>query len=769
MIPNALPRANFAGAVPALRLGLRGMAWLLAALLLSLSVTSAFAQVNPSDLLGQYQNASPPQDMATRVMVGLLGENYVSPLTAGIASNTLFGSIFLVFNVIVFAVATVWASYGVIAGIVQTAHEGVVLGRRMSAIWMPVRMVTGIGGLVPAFGGFSLSQVAMIMATSWGISFANFAYNQALTMANTSATLVSPAFSRTDPSKDGNAMAMTLFAQRLCERSYQDKAQDFASKGMTIAPVDVVKEFAFSRIYPDGSTVGRAVGVDGNMAGCYAVGLRRKAVNNDARTGDSMFGFRSGAVDYAAINQQAWNGYAANFPEFVSKVRIIADAYHDEKKRNPALQAPVPVRELQGVGTWYLGAVGQSGFVLDHSNIKQAALENMAKYGFFAAGSFYSTLSEVSTAVIQAGDATEFLITAPTSVPALVSGDYSAIYESATKVSGGSGVGNAQTASQICVEVLSYTMEANATGNCSVGQKIVEHLLAAGTSGTGGNSVMLDPIIALKNIGDYMMVTGETILAASLAASMLDGATAGLAGKVAGLFSSTPGAGALGKLATGMLGMAPYIGGLLFSVGALCAIYIPMVPFINWVSGLVQYACIVVESFAAAPLWALAHIQADGEGMGQRTEKGYLYLLNLLFRPILMVVAFFAASALVILLGSVVMQMFIPTMAAAQGNSITGLFTIIGYVFLFFVIMNIIIQGLFHLVMELADDAIGWVGGIGRNNIGKDAEGKINQMFVMGGRFGAGGVDRAIGAVAKDAAKAPKSGGRPTSFSGKKR
>jgi hypothetical protein len=41
---------------------------------------------------------------------------------------------------------------------------------------------------------------------------------------------------------------------------------------------------------------------------------------------------------------------------------------------------------------------------------------------------------------------------------------------------------------------------------------------------------------------------------------------------------------------------------------------------------------------------------------------------------------------------------------------------------------------------ELPDDAIGWVGGIGRNNIGKDVENKVHGMFMAGGRFGAGGV-----------------------------
>ena len=96
-------------------------------------------------------------------------------------------------------------------------------------------------------------------------------------------------------------------------------------------------------------------------------------------------------------------------------------------------------------------------------------------------------------------------------------------------------------------------------------------------------------------------------------------------------------------------------------------------------------------------------------------------------------------------------------MSSAQGNSITGLLSIIGFVFLFFVIMNIIIQGLFHLVMELSDDVIGWVGGMGTQKIGKDAEGRISSMFVAGGRFGATGAEKLGGSKLK-----PPGGTTPT-------
>lgn len=707
----------------------------LAAAIGLLVASSAFAQaVNPNDMLAPYRDYKPPEDLATRVMEGLLGEMYTSPLTSGLGASTLFGSIFLVFNVVVFAVGTVWASYGVISGVVQTAHEGVVLGKRLSSVWMPVRMVTGIGGLVPAFGGFSLAQVAMILATSWGIAFANFAYKEAITAGASSATLLNVSTTKTAPNKDTYALAMTLFKQRLCERGYNHKKNDLEAAGNTVATADRLKQFTLESVAPGqipGHVVGYAIGTDGDKTHCFGAGLSHK--KGDTGRESSSLGFRSGAVDYDAINNQVWNAYQSNFSTFTGRVHQIADTYYAARANPNGQEVRVPVDEIKAAGVWYLGAVEAGGNAsVNHKLIKEEALTNMQKHGFFSAGSFYSTWAEATAAVAQATDAVDVVIVYPSARDKFSSGDYDSITYPEERDSERS-AGN-----KWCMGT------ENATGNCSLGQVFVKKLLEAGTAGSGGSTTLIDPIIALKNIGDYMMTTGEGIMMATVVTGSSDGVVSKTVSTIGSVLNKIPGPiGFAADLVKALGAMAPYIGGLLFAVGAMCAIYIPMVPFINWVSALVQYCCIVVEGLAAAPLWALAHLQAEGEGMGQRTERGYLYLLNLLFRPILMVAAFFAASALVILLGSVVYQMYLPAIASAQGNSVTGIFSVIGYVFLFFVIMNIIITGLFHLVMELSDDAIGWVGGIGRNNIGRDAEGKINQMFVMGGRFGAGLTERA--------------------------
>ena len=56
---------------------------------------------------------------------------------------------------------------------------------------------------------------------------------------------------------------------------------------------------------------------------------------------------------------------------------------------------------------------------------------------------------------------------------------------------------------------------------------------------------------------------------------------------------------------------------------------------------------------------------------------------------------------------------------------------------------------MFNLCHELADDALGWIGNVGKSNIGRDTEGKVSNAFVMGGRFGATAATAGTGGAAK--------------------
>lgn len=137
------------------------------------------------------------------------------------------------------------------------------------------------------------------------------------------------------------------------------------------------------------------------------------------------------------------------------------------------------------------------------------------------------------------------------------------------------------------------------------------------------------------------------------------------------------------------------------------------------------------------PLHSLAHLQTEGEGLGSGTTKGYLFFLNTLIRPALMVLSFFIASALVIALGTLLAHLFLPAMASVQGNSITGLASIVGLLAVFFMLNLVLINSCFELVQVIPDQVIGFVGaGDVSTALGKGTESKVNALFMMASRGG---------------------------------
>jgi conjugal transfer/type IV secretion protein DotA/TraY len=235
-------------------------------------------------------------------------------------------------------------------------------------------------------------------------------------------------------------------------------------------------------------------------------------------------------------------------------------------------------------------------------------------------------------------------------------------------------------------------------------------------------------------MGDYLMVIGDTIQNMGWAAK-IGGWVAEKVGTVATVAGSATGQGWLAGAGKGMelLGkgaqlLAPLAMPMIL-LGLLMAVYIPLIPFITWFGALISYATIFVESIAAAPLWGMAHLDPNGEGMGQRTQHGYLFLLNMLLRPILMLVGFIAASALMIILGSILYVMFMPAMANVQGDSVTGLYSILAFLAIFWIVNLMLVQGGMNLIFVIPDQVLNWLGSIGQSHLGKEAESKIYGMI----------------------------------------
>ena len=66
-----------------------------------------------------------------------------------------------------------------------------------------------------------------------------------------------------------------------------------------------------------------------------------------------------------------------------------------------------------------------------------------------------------------------------------------------------------------------------------------------------------------------------------------------------------------------------------------------MIPWVMWIAGVAGYLILVCEAMVAVPLWMLAHLTFEGDGLHGRGLAGYELLFNILFRPVLMLIGLF--------------------------------------------------------------------------------------------------------------------------------
>ncbi|MBA4340870.1 MAG: hypothetical protein C0423_01825 [Methylibium sp.] len=714
--------------------GAAGLVLLALALLLAHGV--AAAQTTPDQVLAAGRATN---DRSMAILAGAFGDFFRNPLAQAGGATTLLGSIFVLFNGVIFVVAVFWGGWGLVRGIAGTAQEGQVLGGKLSPVWMPIRMVTGAVGIVPVFGGFSLSQVVVVLFATMGIGLANLMWIGAINAARDFEALVSPAVGQASASGNFREAGMNLFAMHVCRVAKQ--AAEVEDPEAAPAPNDRI-----GSIPVPGAMVAVKFGTENNKDLCGSVVLTKKGAGRE----QSMFAFRVASVNYDAISARVQQAYAANFDGFASSVGSLADGWYRARmaaKASGAAIPAVPVEEIELAASRYSNSMRLTAEEVSRSpstrGIADGALNQMAQYGWASAGAWYATFAEVNAAISDAVRTVEIASQPPgarsadgTVAEALRSFE-TALEAGYDKTLGFSAKNSPFGAMMKEVAQSTGSMD-SPTGDWSFGQWLVRK----GVGGLAGDG-QVNPIIMFKNMGDYMMVTGQammvvgSLISPSSGSDRKEGSSQGFTSGL--LEKAAKGAGPLGWAAsalTGVVAMLPLIALWMIGLGLLMAVYVPMIPFITWMGAMVQYFVVIVEGIAAAPLASLAHMEAEGEGMGQRAERGYIFLLNALARPALMLIGFFAASALLVLFGTFQVVLFGSAIANAQGNSITGLLTILALLTVFLIMNLSAIQGLFNMVFLLPDQVLGYVGAGHTSELGRDLENKVHGMFLNVSRSG---------------------------------
>lgn len=118
-----------------------------------------------------------------------------------------------------------------------------------------------------------------------------------------------------------------------------------------------------------------------------------------------------------------------------------------------------------------------------------------------------------------------------------------------------------------------------------------------------------------------------------------------------------------------------------FVAGFILFYVVPFLPFIYFFFAVMTWVKSIFEAMVGMPLWALAHLRIDGQGMpGEAASHGYFYILEIFLRPLVIIISFLGALVIFSSLVKVLNSIFYLVIAnlsghdAGAGSSLTGCF-----------------------------------------------------------------------------------------------
>ncbi|PCJ89718.1 MAG: hypothetical protein COA52_11530 [Hyphomicrobiales bacterium] len=228
----------------------------------------------------------------------------------------------------------------------------------------------------------------------------------------------------------------------------------------------------------------------------------------------------------------------------------------------------------------------------------------------------------------------------------------------------------------------------------------------------------------------------------------------GFGAKVAGgIFSGLPIVGGVGAVAAEIGGMLITIAFIGFGAGVILYFLLPIFPFMYFFFAVVGWVMEIFEAIVAMPLWALAHLRINGDGMpGEAAMTGYYLLLAILLRPALIIFGLIGSSLIFFASIFLLQILFTPLLEVTQEDGMYGL-EIVLFTIIFAYIAYMLGLSCFKMVDTIPNAILRWIGS-GAQTFGDNREDSIHgaQTAFLGGAVlgqqaagGIGGLGSAAG------------------------
>ena len=647
------------------------------------------------------------------------------------------------FNGAVLFLGALFIAYTTIRGTIDSAHDGEILGRKLSTTWVPLRTLAGTAVLLPVASGYSLVQVAILWLALQAVGIANTIVSAAADEITETNMVSFPNIPNARP------LALQVLAAETCAAAMNAHWQETGRKARIelrettrdirsasageLSKSDallfpVVSAIRYAQQYiVSGYTVTdfdwSEVSGGHYVNGTAICGSLRWQESQESADGNGNDKIAKGPIMAA---------HAAAVRELIRDVRPIAAAI-------VAGQKPTPIALDSAIHKYERRLVEAAKAAVDQTNDKGRAdfLQFLREGGWIYLPTYYNQLIRLQDNIQAA------LNTLPTATGSRI--EELEMPEEVQKLKDAKIVLQELVAARVdrsdAAQRAYQAYWDNEVPTIPKNWEEFKRWISAPAIGSlnrmthelaGAN---LSHIGQIKAVGDTITTAGWTIVGGMMVAS-------GLANSNASKFTIGNvfdiGA-ALGVMSSFVTSIALIL--LLFGVWA--AFYIPAIPYLMGITAIIKWFVLVFESVIAAPIFAVAHIHPDGDDAVGRAGPGYMMILGNLMRPTLIVFGFFGSIWLAQPIAALINATFMTMVVGAQGDSVSGLGAFITYSGIYCMLMTGVIHSIFTLVNWLPDNVLRWIGGaLGAHGVADAAAESTERSFraaVAAVEFGSAG------------------------------
>lgn len=625
------------------------------------------------------------------------------------------------FNAGMLVVAGVLVFYTLVAGVLQTAQDGEMMGRRWSSIWIPIRTTLGAAAIMPSLsGGYCVIQAVVIWLALQGVGMANTMWGAFL--GSGGSNVIDEAFyAPPGASRQIRETFNDMFMSNVCTAAFQKSQQGLGGLLVGLTPISAevrsttIGNFTGYNYGPGGTMCGKVYMMTGLNAGAgstVGVGMDGPAASS------SLINSSDIAEALRPVHQSNMANAQSQLQQFASKVVNDNDMTNEQAQQ----QYNALLNSLVQQYTTQLKETAHATYMSQRNAIQSRVVAGMKEDGWAMAGVYYMAIvraqDEITRAITQtpASASGELWGTGKAATDVMTTGGAGAMVNAAVNAFVNSGERKAsldRARGLVKTSNGGATSQVEAIADDAAGRswvmKVVSWFMNDDMSFLGNSQFAQqgqNPIIMAKNLGENMTAGAWTALA------------------IGGTVLALSGADILG---TGIGDWATVFTPVLFALfsmfvvpGATLSTYVPMIPYILWIGVVIGWIILVVEAVIAAPIWAVAHIAPDGDGVVGRGGQGYMLVLSLMLRPPLMILGLACSIALMKPIGYFINSTFLGAFAIGVNPGPFALTQAIAGCVLYTIVMISVVHRVFALIHVVPDRILRWIGG-GGNELGEEA------------------------------------------------